>query len=306
MQEAGSSPRVRGTRGHIVDRQCFWRFIPACAGNAAPGRTEYLLLTVHPRVCGERAVDFGQRGPIGGSSPRVRGTLSRSSRISTPSRFIPACAGNASSAARSARGAAVHPRVCGERTGAVKPNCFIDGSSPRVRGTRADTRPRYRLPRFIPACAGNALDRSPCSRHATVHPRVCGERAILAAQIADHVGSSPRVRGTRVNRIVKVNPVRFIPACAGNAGPRWRQSRCLAVHPRVCGERIKFEMESTGCTGSSPRVRGTRRQTDSGNATRRFIPACAGNAVEHTHRAAPMPVHPRVCGERSVALLPRL
>jgi len=31
---AGSSPRVRGTRGRPSHRGRLWRFIPACAGNA--------------------------------------------------------------------------------------------------------------------------------------------------------------------------------------------------------------------------------------------------------------------------------
>ena len=309
MQEAGSSPRVRGTRGHIVDRQCFWRFIPACAGNAAPGRTEYLLLTVHPRVCGERAVDFGQRG-------RNR-------------RFIPACAGNAIQVEPHFDAKPVHPRVCGERIvgstqrtrsqrfipacagnapATVTPNRLIDGSSPRVRGTRADTR------RTLPTAA--------------VHPRVCGERARsiallsvmrrfipacagnapdCAAQIADHVGSSPRVRGTRVNRHRKRAPSPVHPRVCGErwsslapkplpggSSPRVRGThtnlkwsrRDAPVHPRVCGERVAERIQEMLRAGSSPRVRGTPSNI--------------------RHRAAPMPVHPRVCGERSVALLPRL
>ena len=96
--------------------------------------------TVHPRVCGELSRHFGRGSQPTGSSPRVRGT-----RETT-------CAGNASSP--------VHPRVCGELvmptdlearnyrfipacagnsavSGHVRSNA--DGSSPRVRGTRAET-----------------------------------------------------------------------------------------------------------------------------------------------------------------------
>ena len=71
--------------------------------------------------------------------------------------------------------------------------------------------------------------------------------------------------------------------------------------------------------GSSPRVRGTHEHADGAGAVRRFIPACAGNAVHAggdvknlrfipacagnasgTHARMKLPsVHPRVCGERA-------
>ena len=92
--------------------------------------------------------------------------------------------------------------------------------------------------------------------------------------------------------------VRFIPACAGNAGQPGGRQAPEPVHPRVCGERSTLRAAATVATGSSPRVRGTPRGTGRGGSARRFIPACAGNAASARcgHRCAP--VHPRVCGER--------
>ena len=72
----------------------------------------------------------------------------------------------------------------------------LPGSSPRVRGTLPGISVLLLFARFIPACAGNALqvpDRSP---ELTVHPRVCGERQNDLVQEIRHAGSSPRVRGT--------------------------------------------------------------------------------------------------------------
>ena len=93
----GSSPRVRGTHTHGPDRAALVRFIPACAGNAARPCRAAKRPPVHPRVCGERSSVLSISGPLNGSSPRVRGTLQRRAARRLRRRFIPACAGNASS-----------------------------------------------------------------------------------------------------------------------------------------------------------------------------------------------------------------
>ena len=111
----GSSPRVRGTLATWRADGSVWRFIPACAGNAVTRKWCRSSSTVHPRVCGERPTRTKRSAAVGGSSPRVRGTLIRGREKPQRTRFIPACAGNALSGPwwRSSH----------------------DGSSPRVRGT---------------------------------------------------------------------------------------------------------------------------------------------------------------------------
>ena len=153
------------------------------------------------------------------------------------------------------------------------------GSSPRVRGTPSRPGQRARRTRFIPACAGNANPRFRASSTAA--------------------GSSPRVRGTPDAGCASCQLPRFIPACAGNARYRSPHSHPVAVHPRVCGERQDSLCASATMTGSSPRVRGTPLSAVDSPARRRFIPACAGNAPRASLPAAPIPVHPRVCGERA-------
>ena len=112
----GSSPRVRGTLHGDQAKAGKSRFIPACAGNAFPMSTRVWAMAVHPRVCGERCSSVGGVGFVGGSSPRVRGTLVLGSLQLTIFRFIPACAGNAPQRRADRRRLAVHPRVCGERS----------------------------------------------------------------------------------------------------------------------------------------------------------------------------------------------
>ena len=156
LASRGSSPRVRGTPAaefHVDDEG---RFIPACAGNACRFPSPSRYRPVHPRVCGERAEPKIFRNHWNGSSPRVRGTPEAGRLVSALQRFIPACAGNAISRRSRTTRIAVHPRVCGERLPRVGDLLFGNGSSPRVRGTlRLPLRQRP-LPRFIPACAGNA------------------------------------------------------------------------------------------------------------------------------------------------------
>ena len=213
--EAGSSPRVRGTGVEVVLVPLPHRFIPACAGNGTWCRLLPRWPAVHPRVCGERfSASVSTRSS--GSSPRVRGTGTRWSATSARCRFIPACAGNGQLNAKSPIAAAVHPRVCGERSPRFSVPSPKRGSSPRVRGTEFPGKPRRERQRFIPACAGNGSVILQAESWTAVHPRVCGERRNPMVKLGADLGSSPRVRGTefRVGRTVEVE--RFIPACAGN------------------------------------------------------------------------------------------
>ncbi len=233
-----------------------------------------------------------------GSSPRVRGTPGDGDRGPRRARFIPACAGNAPLDERVHDAAPVHPRVCGERSPSLPSVCPGTGSSPRVRGTRGRAERSRTRQRFIPACAGNARWSADGSAARSVHPRVCGERAIAHDATAWSPGSSPRVRGTPGVGVVRRARRRFIPACAGNARTRASIRPTSSVHPRVCGERSHGLYALSRADGSSPRVRGTLLRVLPRRRGLRFIPACAGNAPSGRSRRCVSPVHPRVCGER--------
>ena len=171
-----------------------------------------------------------------GSSPRVRGTRCFCANMLRGARFIPACAGNTGNRRGKSADQSVHPRVCGEHWPRLKNVVAVHGSSPRVRGTL----PRHLEPvpirRFIPACAGNTLPIRTRRATAPVHPRVCGEHTILKNDHVGKYGSSPRVRGTLRERLLRFVDHRFIPACAGNTTAQHRIRSTLPVHPRVCGE----------------------------------------------------------------------
>ena len=277
VSAVGSSPRVRGTPARPMRPPDVARFIPACAGNTRSPPSCSRASTVHPRVCGEHDVGSFEAGHGRGSSPRVRGTL--------PPRSSPL------------RRVAVHPRVCGEHLlRRIDPNT-LTGSSPRVRGTQAVIDNLQRRQRFIPACAGNTVRVRAWRCSAPVHPRVCGEHPDPGPRARAAAGSSPRVRGTQVSGVALYPPGRFIPACAGNTTvSRW-SAVSQPVHPRVCGEHNSTTKINFKTTGSSPRVRGTRRTRRTRPGRWRFIPACAGNTTRFSDGWAAPTVHPRVCGE---------
>ena len=151
----GSSPRLRGTLPQCQVRQRHARFIPAPAGNTACGPPQAAPHTVHPRACGEHGRQAQDPGELGGSSPRLRGTLVSSPVAIGHCRFIPAPAGNTIRLIRGFSARTVHPRG--------------------LRGTQCPPLFLFAYPRFIPAPAGNTtIVSSPYSQRA-VHPRACGE-----------------------------------------------------------------------------------------------------------------------------------
>ena len=233
----GSSPRLRGTVHGLQEGSVSGRFIPAPAGNSVP----------------EGVVSPDQHG----SSPRLRGTGCGLNWPPDACRFIPAPAGN-----RIARRAetiirSVHPRACGEQIRSRYSLPTTGGSSPRLRGTGLPGGPKPSSDRFIPAPAGNRSGPGTRCRRPAVHPRACGEQSAQGAFFEPAPGSSPRLRGTVRHLHVEQSAQRFIPAPAGNSGPRGPQRPPGTVHPRACGEQFFGGPGVYLIAGSSPRLRGT-------------------------------------------------
>ena len=297
MDSGGSSPRVRGTLSlklpvHLTDR-----FIPARAGNSARWRPIDRKSAVHPRACGELHFTEVTLQCSFGSSPRVRGTLSVTSCRVGFGRFIPARAGNSQLWSRRARVPPVHPRACGELLDEAASTQAVDGSSPRVRGTPRRGCQHAGRRRFIPARAGNSRRQRGSVWSRTVHPRACGELNADMESRGEWTGSSPRVRGTRIDRARLRHGTRFIPARAGNSVKPSRCGRWVSVHPRACGELSSATWIRVVSYGSSPRVRGTPPADLREAVPTRFIPARAGNSVGAGNISASSTVHPRACGE---------
>ncbi len=178
------------------------------------------------------------------------------------------------------------------------------GSSPRARGTVLDLLRGQDGARFIPASAGNGSRGFMSSSTRAVHPRERGERKNKLSDLNDHLGSSPRARGTVLQEGAAGGLHRFIPASAGNGRARLGSGRWGSVHPRERGERASRAAIRASRCGSSPRARGTvtgdHRQRDA----RRFIPASAGNGSSCWESRCASTVHPRERGERRPSAVP--
>ena len=172
------------------------------------------------------------------------------------------------------------------------------GSSPHTRGTRIPRHPSSPKIRFIPACAGNAGSGVSSSSVSPVHPRMRGERSAGGRPAWACLGSSPHARGTRQGVPPLSEALRFIPACAGNAGTSPASAARHSVHPRMRGERLNGLTHITDDYGSSPHARGTHIHSWHPEDRGRFIPACAGNAASGAVSLVAGAVHPRMRGER--------
>ena len=234
-----------------------------------------------------------------GSSPRPRGTQSDGFPRVLNGRIIPASAGNTATGHPRCAARPDHPRVRGEHTPIASAKAVWVGSSPRPRGTHDGTHRDARIPRIIPASAGNTRFPGRCSRWRPDHPRVRGEHDSSGRMKTGECGSSPRPRGTRLKGNLGVRAGRIIPASAGNTcrhGPRpWSGSD----HPRVRGEHTMGRTETAAYIGSSPRPRGTLSLPATLSHHDRIIPASAGNTSMVQRYAHLRPDHPRVRGEHT-------
>ena len=188
---------MRGTPPLTVGTRPERGIIPAYAGNTMPVSRSTVARRDHPRVCGEHLGLIASCVGLGGSSPRMRGTLIPHLRFVVPVGIIPAYAGNTINMVTGIINGKDHPRVCGEHLPDRPVMTNRAGSSPRMRGTPVQEDGTSSRVGIIPAYAGNTT-RNTCSARTTGdHPRVCGEHSDRLAQFVLFPGSSPRMRGTR-------------------------------------------------------------------------------------------------------------
>ena len=210
--------------------------IPAYAGNTPWLLPVSGLARDHPRVCGEHSSSPWMLSEATGSSPRMRGTLHPPSGRQQPAGIIPAYAGNTSNTRLRVRTPRDHPRVCGEHDFDSSKFGGDLGSSPRMRGTHELFDGFGQAAGIIPAYAGNTSLLTRFSSMSQDHPRVCGEHFIEQTDAPRIVGSSPRMRGTLVDKAAVPFGGGIIPAYAGNTRSASLRSEAPWDHPRVCGE----------------------------------------------------------------------
>ena len=232
-----------------------------------------------------------------GSSPLTRGTRYYSHSVCLDRRFIPAHAGNTHSLRSKTHSQTVHPRSRGEHCRSVARAGAPRGSSPLTRGTRLRAFQYQPDHRFIPAHAGNTIDKIAIRILITVHPRSRGEHVTGRHRNDSQTGSSPLTRGTRKGHLLHEFIPRFIPAHAGNTTRSPVTRTFWTVHPRSRGEHAAFQSRAGIRAGSSPLTRGTHLADWRRARNWRFIPAHAGNTGKEATESILTAVHPRSRGE---------
>ena len=174
--------------------------------------------------------------PDAGPSPLSRGIPAPPPGSPTPTRIIPALAGNTPSPAPHATTGPDHPRSRGEYWPSITTVAIVSGSSPHSRGIREATPPGEAPSGIIPALAGNTGQRRRPRWRGGDHPRSRGEYMITSSMPTPIPGSSPLSRGIHDGVDIVEYFRRIIPALAGNTAPRPSRPRANPDHPRSRGE----------------------------------------------------------------------
>ena len=227
-------------------------------------------------MCGEKSERILCCRVVLGSPPRVRGKGYQGNVRDFGRRITPACAGKRAFSHSSDMPARDHPRVCGEKGGAMRFSWLPKGSPPRVRGKVKLVRSDQKLVGITPACAGKSRLWTGMWTSWKDHPRVCGEKKRTVINRACKMGSPPRVRGKVLRAEFGASSVGITPACAGKSPCTPGFSASAQDHPRVCGEKFFATSAVPPLGGSPPRVRGKAIRTARKAVHTGITPACAG------------------------------
>ena len=170
--------------------------------------------------------------------------------------------------------------MCGEHGTPFSSSLSLMGSSPHVRGAQPVVRAEHIVGGIIPACAGSTPRNLLLVSAPWDHPRMCGEHATPRTDTPDSTG--------------------IIPACAGSTSVCFLGKFLVGDHPRMCGEHRSGFNALFFLTGSSPHVRGARKDSPLRRCHSGIIPACAGSTLTLAVSRSRARDHPRMCGEHPI------
>ena len=210
--------------------------------------------------------------------------------------------------------------MCGEKPELRGYDGKVVGSPPHMRGKVPGVLQSMERVGITPACAGKSAKRLCGGCQLWDHPRVCGEKKIMACYKPLIRGSPPHVRGKARRVCVDTAGSRITPACAGKRKRSRLQRSGTGDHPRVCGEKSAASFSCRVGRGSPPHVRGKAAEGLAGFQHTGITPAYAGksrSARRSAHRSGITPAYagkslclaehfarrqdyPRMCGEKRV------
>ena len=116
-------------------------------------------------------------------------------------------------------------------------------------------------------------------------------------------GSPPRMRGKAIGTGGHNRPPGITPAYAGKRCERQGRVSTGRDHPRVCGEKCRPGDTTNSIKGSPPRMRGKVSERLMAARYARITPAYAGKRKIACVPSLHAKDHPRVCGEKLIALV---
>ena len=168
-------------------------------------------------MCGEKGQHPPYFSDAEGSPPRVRGKGGVRRGLLCGGGITPACAGKSYWIKCAYAPIRDHPRVCGEKVTCACSYMMSSGSPPRVRGKGNANTKGERWSGITPACAGKSVKVKGKGTMRGDHPRVCGEKLVLAVRTITQIGSPPRVRGKESSSAIRSSRRWITPACAGKS-----------------------------------------------------------------------------------------
>ena len=210
----------------------------------------------------------------------MRGKVGDHAVIGVHHRSTPAHAGKSHCSRRRATALRDHPRACGEKPRVSSPIGRQMGSPPRMRGKGEVEAGKESVDRITPAYAGK---RGRCPRPAGRrwdHPRVCGEKWFRDQNVDNPAGSPPRMRGKVGHALASSSILGITPAYAGKSCPHSAIHLVFRDHPRVCGEKERWQGIWNSGVGSPPRMRGKGNVSHYHEQEPRITPAYAGKRMD--------------------------
>ena len=208
---------------------------------------------------------------------------------------IPAHAGQPARSSRTSSRPWAYPRACGAAHRIGGREGYVEGLSPRMRGSRRKSIPRTRSRRPIPAHAGQPAILARQHLHRWAYPRACraADQKFTAAMLLG--GLSPRMQGSLSLSGTFRSSYGPIPAHAGQpSAPRALAGR-EGAYPRACRAAIGTVVTAFKGEGLSPRMQGSPTAWTLQERSRGPIPAHAGQPLNAGQHALYSRAYPRAC-----------
>ena len=192
----------------------------------------------------------------------------------------------------------ITPAYAGKRFEQGDKTYNVHGSPPPMRGKVDQQSMLCSCKGITPAYAGKSPLFQNVRQCIEDHPRLCGEKADTAQNLANSAGSPPPMRGKGFPYIITSTGSRITPAYAGKRIPYFAACFTISDHPRLCGEKLSRCDDLRSGVGSPPPMRGKVFSIAIIRIKTRITPAYAGKRRPCGDLAAHCRDHPRLCGEK--------